>query len=191
MVNWWWVRHGPTHRRDMNGWTDVPADLSDTAALERLRDYLPADAPVVSSDLTRAIKTADAIQASRPRLPHERGLREIHFGAWEARTFDEVQEEDPRLIRRYWEQPGDVKPPGGESWHELSARVNRAVDWLTGEAGDIIAVAHFGTILSQLQRARGCTAVEVLEQRIDNLSVTRVTWDGRSWAPRETNHIPE
>ncbi len=189
MVSWWWVRHGPTHRRDMNGWTDVPADLSDQAALERLAEFLPAEAPVVSSDLTRAVTTADAIQRDRPRLPHERAFREIHFGAWEARTFDEVQEEDPRLIRRYWEQPGDVCPPGGESWNDLSRRVGRAVDWLTGEAGDVIAVAHFGTILSQLQRAKACSAVEVLEQKIDNLSVTRLDWDGKSWSAEQINHI--
>ncbi len=190
MVSWWWVRHGPTHRRDMNGWTDVPADLSDSAALARLAAYLPQDAPVISSDLSRAITTADAIQESRGRLPHERALREIHFGAWEARSFDAVQEEDPRLIRRYWEQPGDVCPPGGESWNELCTRVNRAVDWLTGEAGHVIAVAHFGTILSQVQRARGCTAYETFAQSIDNLSVTRLDWDGQRWREGEVNQIP-
>lgn len=190
MVTWWWVRHGPTHRRDMNGWTDVPADLSDAAALDRLAAFLPAEAPVISSDLSRAVATADAIQRGRPRLPHERGLREINFGAWEARTFDAVQEEDPRLIRRYWEQPGDVRPPGGESWNDLSARVGRAVDWLTGDAGDIIAVAHFGTILSQVQRAQGCSAVDVLEQTIDNLSVSRLRWDGAAWHPLQINHFP-
>ena len=190
MVSWWWVRHGPTHRKDMNGWTDVPADLSDRSALDRLAAYLPSEATVVSSDLGRAIATADAIQRGRTRLPHERALREIHFGAWEARHFDDVQEEDPRLIRRYWEQPGDVRPPGGESWNDLSKRVNRSVDWLTGEAGDIIAVAHFGTILSQLQRALGCSAVEVLAQPIDNLSVTRLDWDGKRWSAGTVNHLP-
>ncbi len=190
MVTWWWIRHGPTHRRDMNGWTDVPADLSDTEALDRLAAFLPADAPIVSSDLCRAIDTADAIQRGRARLPHDRNLREIHFGAWEGRTFDDVQQEDPRLIRRYWEHPGDVRPVGGESWNDLGTRVHRAVDWLTGEAGDVIAVAHFGTILSQVQRARQCTAVEILAQPIDNLSVSRLTWDGERWHADLINHIP-
>ena len=31
----WWVRHGPTHEKAMTGWRDVPADLSDTAAIAR------------------------------------------------------------------------------------------------------------------------------------------------------------
>lgn len=190
MVNWWWVRHGPTHRRDMNGWTDVSADLSDTAQLDRLAAFLPPEATVISSDLVRAIETANAVQRDRPRLPHDRGLREIHFGAWEARTFDDVQQEDPRLIRRYWEEPGDVSPPGGESWNEMARRVDRVVDWLTGEAGDIVAVAHFGTILSQVQRARGCSAYDVFAQEIDNLSVTRLSWDGVCWSDDLVNHLP-
>ncbi|WP_068113686.1 histidine phosphatase family protein [Tropicimonas marinistellae] len=190
MVTWWWVRHGPTGRRDMNGWTDVPADLSETTRIERLIGFLPMDAPLVSSDLVRAVSTADALQRSRARLPHESGLREIHFGAWEARNFDDIQQEDPQLSRLYWESPGDVRPPGGESWNDMADRVNRVVDWLTGEAGDIIAVAHFGTILSQLQRALKCTASEVLEQTIDPLSVTRLHWDGKQWSTDLVNFQP-
>ncbi|MFD0980209.1 MULTISPECIES: histidine phosphatase family protein [Tropicimonas] len=190
MVRWWWVRHGPTGRRDMNGWTDVPADLSDTDRLDRLADFLPAEATVISSDLTRAITTADRLQRDRARLPNEAGLREINFGAWEARSFDDVQAEDPRLVRRYWESPGDVHPPGGESWNDLSHRVGKVVDWLTGEAGDIIAVAHFGTILTQVQRARGCTPTEALAQEIDALSVTCLVWNGQGWSVDLVNHHP-
>ena len=34
MTTFWWVRHGPTHQTAFTGWRDVPADLSDAAALE-------------------------------------------------------------------------------------------------------------------------------------------------------------
>ena len=51
----------------MVGWTDLPADLSDLAALTRLNAHLP-DAPVISSDLSRAVTTADAL-SPRLRLP--------------------------------------------------------------------------------------------------------------------------
>ena len=43
----------------MIGWTDLPADLSDTARIARLSNYLP-HAPVISSDLSRARDTAPA-----------------------------------------------------------------------------------------------------------------------------------
>lgn len=190
MVSFWWVRHGPTHRREMIGWTDLPADLSDIAALDRLAGFLPPDAPVISSDLSRAVTTANAIARNRTRLPHDPALREIGFGTWEGRPFGDVEREDPHLIRRYLEEPGDIRPPGGESWNDLAARVSAAVDRLAEGSRDLIAVAHFGTILSQVQRARQCSAVEVLGQQIDNLSVTRLDWNGRRWSVGQTNVIP-
>ncbi len=51
--DWYWVRHGPTHAKAMIGWTDLPADLSDTAKLARLEAMLPTGGKVVSSDLSR------------------------------------------------------------------------------------------------------------------------------------------
>ena len=189
MTTCWWVRHGPTHRRELNGWTEVAADLSDHAMLARLADYLPQGIPIVSSDLGRAVATADAIARGRPRLPHDPGLREIHFGAWEGRLAADIGREDPILSRRFWEEPGDIRPPGGESWNELGHRVSQAVDRLTQFTGDLIAVAHFGTILSQVQRAWNCSALEALAQPIDNLSVTRLVREGECWHAGEINHI--
>ena len=174
MTRFWLVRHGPTHAKSMIGWTDLPADLSDTAALARLNAHLPPDAPVVSSDLQRAVATADAL-SPRPRMAHDPALREIHFGQWEARPFAEVEAETPARIRAFWEAPGDNRPPGGESWNDLAARAHAALDRLQGTAPDIIIVAHFGPILAALQRANGMTALQVFAHKIDNLSVTCLT----------------
>lgn len=183
------VRHGPTHAKSMVGWSDIPADLSDTAALGRLRSYLPA-APVVSSDLIRASATADAL-LSETRLPHDPHLREINFGDWELRRFSEVEAEDPERIRAYWETPGDVAPPNGESWNTIRARVDTAIDnYLAIGHSDLIVVAHFGVILTQVQRALGITAYEAFGHKIDNLSVTTIKTDGEDWTAEVINHLP-
>ena len=196
MTRFWLVRHGPTHAKAMVGWTDLAADLSDTAAIGRLRDHLPRSAPVISSDLARAVATADAL-CPHLRLPHDPGLREMHFGQWEMRGFAEVEAEDSALIRAFWDSPGDIRPPGGESWNDLATRTSAALDRLQGTAPDIIVVAHFGPILAALhrvpfarvdavvdtnparapilaalQRALRVPAIEVFANRIDNLSVT-------------------
>ena len=188
MTTIWWVRHGPTHRTDMVGWTDVPADLSDAEALARLSDYLP-DAPVVSSDLLRAVTTADAIQADRPRLPHEPGLRELNFGAWEGRKAEDLYRDDPDTLSAYWTDPASVRPPGGESFTDLAARVNGAVEGLLAHA-ELIAVAHYGVILTQIQRARGVSVKEVMAQRVENLSVTELRLSGDTWDEGAVNHRP-
>lgn len=186
------VRHGPTHAKSMVGWSDIPADLSDAAALSRLSAYLPADATVISSDLIRAIETANAIQGIRPRLPHHPGLREINFGAWELQRFKDVEATDPDRIRAYWQTPGDISPPGGESWNQVRTRVDTTIDTLISDQSgqNLIVVAHFGMILTQLQRALGLTASGVFAHKIDNLSVTTIISQPTGWHVGAINHQP-
>lgn len=185
-----WVRHGPTHAKALVGWSDIPADLSDTAQIARLSAHLPQDAVVISSDLSRAVTTADAVMATRERLPHDADLREIHFGEWEMRNWDSI--EDQAHLRRFWDEPGDVRPPGGESWHEVSARVDRAIDRVitTHPGRDIIAVAHFGVILTQVQNALKIGAYEAFSHKIDNLSVTELHYLSGNWQAQAINHLP-
>jgi broad specificity phosphatase PhoE len=168
----WLVRHGPTHAKSFVGWTDLPADLSDTAALARMDAALP-DVPVVSSTLQRAVKTADAIQGKRLRMPHDPRLRETHFGAWENLTWAEIEARDAELTRAVFETPGDTAPPGGESWNAFSARVHAGLDALPT---DTIIVAHMGVILSALHRALGCSAYDAMSHTIDPLSVTQMSY---------------
>ena len=192
MTTWHWIRHGPTHQKNFVGWRDVPADLSDTAHIARLNAHLPDTAIVIASDLIRASATADTLSAQRKRLPDHSELREFDFGEWDGRHFSEVAETHPELSRAYWETPGDVVAPGGESWNQAATRVGRVVDQMNAEhAGrHIIAVAHFGVILTQVQRALGVDAAEVLAHKIDTLSVTDMRYDGTRWHLGRINHLP-
>ena len=175
----------------MVGWSDLPADLSDHGMIARLSAYLPKDAVVVSSDLIRAAATATAVQAERRRLPHDPQLREMHFGAWELRSHTEVEAETPELIRAFWDTPGAVRPPDGESWTDLSTRVWAAIDRLIADfAGrNIVVVVHFGAILSAVQRACGLTPLQAFSHRIDNFSVTDMTLGPQGWQIGRINHI--
>ena len=187
----WWVRHGPTHEKAFTGWRDMPADLSDTAKIARLHDYLPKQAALVSSDLQRARTTADAIEMGRTRLPHDPHLRELNFGVWDGLHFSKVAEMHPELSRAYWETPGDVKPPEGESWNELQTRLAPKVDALhDSDHLDIVIVAHMGVIMSQIERALGVTPYEVMSHQIEPLSVTRIVIGPDGWHADAINHQP-
>lgn len=170
-TTFWWVRHGPTHAKTMIGWTDLAADLSDTAQIARLAAYLP-NAPVVSSDLLRARMTADAISQGRPRLPEDPDLRELNFGLWEDTSFAQAERRDAALIKAFWDKPGDVAAPDGESWNDLAHRVSTVVARLAGTAPDIIVVAHMGPILAQIQTCLRVSAYEAFGHKIAPLSVT-------------------
>jgi alpha-ribazole phosphatase len=192
MTRLWWVRHGPTHEKTLVGWRDVPADLSDQPRLARLADYLPQDGVIVASDLSRAAATADAIGGARQRLPDRRDLREMDFGIWDGMDWRDIAARDPELSRRFWETPGDLRAPGGESWHDLTARLRDAVDDLIADftGRDIIIVAHMGVIMAQIQRAGGMTAYQALGHRIDNLSVTETRLTATGWELGRINHQP-
>lgn len=186
------VRHGPTHAKTMVGWSDLPADLSDVAAIDRLAGFLPGKALVISSDLIRARDTANAIQGARQRLAHDAALREMHFGDWELKHFNDIAASDPDRSRAFWENPGDVRPPRGESWNEVSARVSGAVDRVLAAHPDrdIIAVAHFGAILTQVQRALGLDADQAFGHRLNPLSVTEFHISDSGWQVERINHHP-
>lgn len=187
----WWVRHGPTHQTGFTGWRDVPADLSDADALARLAAFLPSGAIVVSSDLIRASATADRIAGTRTRLPDMAALREFDFGAWDGLSHAEVTARDPELGRSFWETPGHVTPPGGESFFDVAARVSAAIEALARDhpGADLIAVAHMGVIISHIAMGAGLGPERALGHRIDPLSVTRLDRAGAGWSLGLVNHI--
>jgi broad specificity phosphatase PhoE len=186
------VRHGPTHAKAMTGWRDIPADLSDTAALRRLNALLPIPALVASSDLSRASATADALSAGRTRLPPDPAFREINFGAWDGLHWAEVAARDPDLSRAFWEDPGDHRAPDGESWNEAAARSVTGLDALchSHPGKDLILVTHMGIILAQLQHRLAIPASSALSHRIDPLSVTILSRYGQDWQADAINHCP-
>ncbi|MEL6433292.1 MAG: histidine phosphatase family protein [Pseudomonadota bacterium] len=185
-----WVRHGPTHAKAMVGWSDIPADLSDTAQIARLNAFLPREAVVISSDLVRAVATADAIAGSRSRLQNDPNLREINFGDWEMQNFETI--EDQERLRAFWDEPGLVRAPSGETWNDVVDRVDQSIAKLLAAhpGSDIVAVAHMGAILTQVQKAERVTAYEAFAQRIDNLSVTELVLEGDGWRSVRINHFP-
>ena len=71
-----------------------------------------------------------------------------------------------------------------------AARARPVVDRLTVAHNSIIAVAHFGIILTQVQRALDSSAYACLAHKIDNFSVTHLREDQGEWQVICINHLP-
>ena len=183
------IRHGPTHLKSLVGWSDVPADLSDTAKIKRLRAYLPSTGKIISSDLKRARDTADALKLNQPRLPDDANLREINFGDWELKLFKEIDKSDHDRVFAFYDNPGNTKAPSGENWNEFCKRTNLGVDNLIKRYPNqsLIIVVHFGVIISQIQRAEGSSAKHAMRHKIDNFSLTQLHYDDAFWSIRRLN----
>ena len=70
--------------------------------------------------------------------------------------------------------------------------MDRAVSRLIAKhpGRDIIAVAHFGVILTQVQQALQIGAYAAFSHRIDNLSLTELHLEDGSWRALRINHLP-
>lgn len=122
----WLVRHGQTAYnigRRFLGVTDIPLDAEGErqAALLGARFAAARPVRVYSSPLTRAVQTAQAIGGGRLIL--QNALMEMHMGALEGRTREEVEAESPGLLRGWFEDPAAFECPGGERLGQVQARI--------------------------------------------------------------------
>ncbi|MGE5829971.1 MAG: bifunctional RNase H/acid phosphatase [Micromonosporaceae bacterium] len=145
------VRHGETAltaQRRYSGRGDVGLSArgqAQAAALAtRLSHLAGAVTAVVSSPLTRGVRTAEPIaSALQATLMVEPDLVECDFGEWEGLTFAEVRERWPEQLDA-WLGSGSVAPPGGESIEEVTTRVRKVVTALLGEhtGSTVVVVSH-------------------------------------------------
>ena len=106
---------------------------------------------VISSDLRRAVDTAEVVAAACG-LPvkFDARLRETHLGQWQGRTVAEIDRDYPGAIAEWRSDPAWA-PPGGESRIAVVARSRPVVDELEAEFADarpetMLLVAHGGMI---------------------------------------------
>jgi glucosyl-3-phosphoglycerate phosphatase len=145
-------RHGQTDHNVSGIWQgQLDTALSDTgraqaqAAAAVLATYEPV--AIVSSDLSRAAETAEAL-ASRLGLAvrHDERLREIHAGEWQGMTAGDVADQFPEEQAAL--AAGEDLPRGtyGETLAQVAERARAAVDDLLAELqpGQSAVVATHG-----------------------------------------------
>lgn len=180
VTRWWWIRHAPVPNPEGHcyGQRDKDCDISDSESFRGLSAMLPEGAVLVTSDLLRTKKTAAAIAGAGLELPdpiEEPSLREQSFGAWQGMTHPEIWES--RGGRHpYWLAPAYERPPDGESFADVLARLAPTVNRLTRDhAGrDIVSVGHGGTVRAALSVALSLDPESALAFTIENLSLTRI-----------------
>ncbi|MFN3076181.1 MAG: histidine phosphatase family protein [Alphaproteobacteria bacterium] len=193
-TRWWWIRHAPVAWAGVRiyGHADLECDTGDREAFAALAARLPSGAVGVRSHLRRTLRTAEAIAAAGYVLPAmlvEPALAEQGFGAWEGASWEELQTAGDPHLKRFWQDPFEVAPPGGESFRDVMVRVGEVLDRLGGvHAGrDIVAVVHAGTIRAALALALGMTPGQVHAFAIDPLSLTRMDRTEGAWTVRTVN----
>lgn len=194
-TQWWLVRHAPTVNPEGVVYGALDLDIVTPAAAEAaaLSGLLPENPVWVVSNLSRTRATLDTILAARgisdAEIHVEPAFAEQNFGAWEGRPSADVWAEI-RDKEQTW--PADIRPPGGERFSDVAARVaDAAQDWSERLRGQtIVAVIHSGSIRSFLSAAMGDQPLAALSYAVDTLSVTRCdNFEADSWRVGFVNRV--
>jgi broad specificity phosphatase PhoE len=103
------------------------------------------DYAYVSSPLQRARETMQLVRATLGLDPSayevDDRLMEISYGEWEGSTLPEIHARDPHVLARREKDKWGFKPPGGECYRDVAARVGA---WYATVTRDTVVVAHGG-----------------------------------------------
>ncbi len=150
------IRHGDTgieYRGRYIGSTDVPLSpvgrrqallLTGPLSEEKAGKYL-------CSPLRRARETFQAALNGSGGAPElDSGLREVDFGAWEGKTFAEIESDDPEAVSAWAAQQPDFAFPGGEGIAAFWQRVAAAGKKIADAPCETVAVFTHGGVIRAL-----------------------------------------
>jgi alpha-ribazole phosphatase len=145
----WIARHAPAIDTAIcYGRTDIAVQIAPERAAESLLASYRGETPlrIWSSPASRCRLVAEHL-AARLRLPLtvDDALAELHFGAWEGRTWTMIQTEERAAYEAWMNDWQGVAPPAGERPADIEARVRR---WLLGVPSDGVhwVIGHSGIV---------------------------------------------
>ena len=136
-------------------------------------------AAVYASDLARAYRTAEAIAQSAGLQPVPTpALRERHFGLFQTRTWNEIEQLWPDQAQLWRTRVPNWAPEGGESLITLRDRVSHAVHTLAAQhiGEQIVLVAHGGIMDVLYRLATGQDIQAPRTWSLGNAVINRLLW---------------
>lgn len=147
------VRHGETEfnkRHCYYGVTDAELNevgIEQARILGRYFQDIHLDA-VIASPLRRARDTAEYIcNTKEVEIRTDDLLMEQNFGIFEGMSAGKIVERYPEVWERWNQNFSDYRLDGGESFRDVRKRIDSFLeDKLQGEKGNVLIVAHKGTL---------------------------------------------
>jgi Fructose-2,6-bisphosphatase len=155
MTNLYFIRHAHTalngQQLFQGGQTDSELDEVGYQQLANARTgiqaSLPANYLLVCSPLIRTKETVKGLQLNSQHMFLDDRIREIDFGTWEGRSLEDVKNEFPEAVARYYQNDPQVVPQKGESIQSVANRMVEAIKYYTkSDYQDIVFVSHGNSI---------------------------------------------
>lgn len=174
-------RHGLTEankRHAYLGWTDSLLCSHEKKNVVTSESYKR----IFSSDLGRCLETAKILfKNDEPEQLSE--LREMHFGEWEGKTFDQLKGDT--LYQSWLAAPFAVKPPMGESFSEFSRRVDSGWEKVVGRMVEVnirrAAVLSHGGVIRYLLTKYASHVSDFWDWKIPHDKGYELVWHRDGW----------
>ena len=148
---------------------------------EAVADHCPWQA-IVSSPLSRCAAFATEL-SQRHNLPLALDARfmEIGFGEWEGLTKEQIVEQDPDALHRFYNDPITYRPPGAETLVDFQQRIVAAWDQLLADyAGrQLLLVGHAGVVRMVMRHLLDAPLERMFRIHVPNAGITRIRVDGQ------------
>lgn len=180
-----WIRHGQSEWNAQNLWqghSESPLSELGRRQAQALGRRLASGGyrfdKVFSSDLGRAHETARLSLPDREITVDPR-LREIHFGVFEGRSLEQLEEAERAELTGWWRSPYQrALTGGGESMADLRARVEAWSAELDG-VSQIAVFTHGGVIRDALWRETSPPVEGAWSFALDNTGLTVINYTSR------------
>lgn len=191
----WFVRHGETDwnaagrlqgRRDtaLNRTGQRQAGVAGALLQQVLPDL--SSLAFRASPLARARATMEIARASLGLDPldyvADERLAEISFGRWEGNPWKDIRARHPAAHKARKAAPWTYRPPEGESYADVAARLAPAI---AGLSGDTVIVSHGGVARALLAITCGMPVNEAVRLDIWQGRVLRIDANGWRWLPED------
>lgn len=149
------IRHGDTideeTKKVFKGTIDIPLSEKGIAKLKKASQFLSRYNfdYIYTSALSRCIESGKIIAEPHNLETEIAGaFNEIHFGIWEGRSFEEIDEESPTEFRQWVKNPDIHTPPQGEALIDAQQRsINIFNEMISKHRGQNIAIVTHAGIL--------------------------------------------
>ena len=164
------ARHGQTDWNLAGRWqstSDIPLNAQGRNQAARLAVLLKeagyAPCRLISSPLSRAWETAQILgEEIGCAVETEPALTELDLGDFEGQLESELRARDPVGYDAWRDSCCLEAAPGGETIHDVAARVGRFVAGLDDHSGDILMVGHQGVNMAIKAQLSDCFSRECL-----------------------------
>lgn len=142
------LRHGETVApSNLNGATDVALSALGKQQMLNAASKLNDIDCVVTSPLQRCCILAKIIASQwQVSLSIEQQFAEMNFGDWDGQPFDELYQQSPTQMDKFWRTPWDVTVPNGEQLSDFQQRIDKAWHRLLTQQKNTLVVCHGGVI---------------------------------------------